>query len=139
METRLGARALLDALQAVERRHGRVRDHNRWGPRVLDLDLLLFGEAVIDRPGLRVPHPELAKRAFVLLPLADVAPGVLPVPGHGTLGQLLAECPGQKIRRLGPPAGCEGKAVLAESPACLVARPGIHSPAADGRENEPSQ
>src|SRR5690606_808780 len=59
LETRLAARELLDALLAVERAHGRVRDGERWGPRTLDLDLVLYGDEVIDEPGLRVPHPGL--------------------------------------------------------------------------------
>lgn len=87
--TRLDPRALLDALLAVERAHGRVRDGTRWGPRVLDLDLLLYGDLVVDEAGLRIPHPHLAERAFVLLPLADINPG-LEIPGQGRVRDLLA-------------------------------------------------
>ena len=72
-ETRLSARGLLERCLAVEQALGRVRDR-RWGPRVIDLDILLYGEEVIDEPGLVAPHPEIAKRAFVLVPLVDVAP-----------------------------------------------------------------
>src|SRR5688500_20215659 len=83
LESRLPARTLLDELLAIERAHGRDRNaETRWGPRTLDLDLLLHGEAVIDEPGLRVPHPHLHERAFALLPLVDVAPDAL-IPGIG--------------------------------------------------------
>lgn len=91
LETGLDPRALLDALLDVERQFGRDRqeDDTRWGPRTLDLDLLLFGEAVIDEPGLRVPHPHLHERAFALVPLAAIAPGAT-IPGHGTVRSALA-------------------------------------------------
>ncbi|MBS9405199.1 2-amino-4-hydroxy-6-hydroxymethyldihydropteridine diphosphokinase [Halomonas sp. TRM85114] len=71
--TRLSPLALLDQLQALEQRHGRVRQRH-WGPRTLDLDLLLFADYRLAWPRLTLPHPELAHRAFVLLPLAEVAP-----------------------------------------------------------------
>jgi 2-amino-4-hydroxy-6-hydroxymethyldihydropteridine diphosphokinase len=90
VETTLPARALLDALLGIERRFGRRREAGaQWGPRVLDLDLLLYGEAVLDEPGLRVPHPHLHERAFALLPLSRIAPG-MDVPGHGRVSALLA-------------------------------------------------
>ena len=90
VETSLDARDLLDALLAIERRFGRVRlEGERWGPRTLDLDLLLFGDAVIDQAGLQVPHPHLHERAFVLLPLAEIAPA-LQVPGRGPVAALAA-------------------------------------------------
>ena len=90
VDTGLPARDLLDGLLAIERRFGRIRlDGERWGPRTLDLDLLLFGDAVIDEPGLRVPHPHLHERAFALLPLADIAPQ-LAIPGIGTVAALAA-------------------------------------------------
>jgi len=83
LETALDAPALLEALLEIERRFGRVRDPAvHWGPRALDLDVLLFGEAVIDLPQLQVPHPYLHVRAFALLPLAEIAPEAL-IPGHG--------------------------------------------------------
>ena len=85
-----GARELLDRLLDVERELGRVRDGRRWGPRTIDLDLLVFGSETIDEPGLTVPHPELARRAFVLEPLAELAPD-LEVPGHGTASALYAK------------------------------------------------
>jgi 2-amino-4-hydroxy-6-hydroxymethyldihydropteridine diphosphokinase len=89
LETRLGARELLDALLVIERRHGRTRDGVRWGPRTLDLDLILHGEHIVREDGLVVPHPRLAERAFVLAPMAELAPD-LHVPGHGRVADLLA-------------------------------------------------
>ena len=89
LETRLDARTLLDGLLGIERHFGRERDGAmQWGPRILDLDLLLHGDAVIDEPGLKVPHPYLHERAFALLPLADIAPD-LQVPGKGSVAALL--------------------------------------------------
>ncbi|ATJ81181.1 2-amino-4-hydroxy-6-hydroxymethyldihydropteridine diphosphokinase [Halomonas beimenensis] len=73
LETRLSPLALLDQLQALEQRHGRVRGR-RWGPRTLDLDLLLFDERRMATPRLILPHPEMTRRAFVLVPLAELAP-----------------------------------------------------------------
>jgi 2-amino-4-hydroxy-6-hydroxymethyldihydropteridine diphosphokinase len=88
LHTSLDARALLDGLLGIERSFGRVR-RERWGPRVLDLDLLLHGDSVIDEPGLHVPHPHLTERAFVLLPLLEIDPDVV-VPGHGRAQAALA-------------------------------------------------
>jgi len=83
LDTTLPAPALLEALLEIERRFGRVRDPAvHWGPRALDLDVLLYGEEVIDLPQLQVPHPYLHERAFALLPLAEIAPDAL-IPGHG--------------------------------------------------------
>lgn len=76
IETTLSARPLLDLCLATERRLDRVRSE-RWGPRPIDIDLLLFGEEAIDEEGLRVPHPHMAERAFVMIPLADIAPSVM--------------------------------------------------------------
>ncbi|MGN6479871.1 2-amino-4-hydroxy-6-hydroxymethyldihydropteridine diphosphokinase [Luteibacter sp.] len=89
VETSLGAHALLDALLSTERAFGRVRDGERWGPRTLDLDLLAYGTAIIDDDRLAVPHPRIAERAFVLLPLADIAPDAV-LPGQGRVADLLA-------------------------------------------------
>jgi 2-amino-4-hydroxy-6-hydroxymethyldihydropteridine diphosphokinase len=90
LDTGLGARTLLDLLLAVEARFGRDRASvPAQGPRTLDLDLLLYGDAEIDEPGLRVPHPRLHERAFVLEPLAELAPA-LDVPGKGPIQTLLA-------------------------------------------------
>ena len=89
VETELDARGLLDELLEVERRLGRDRSGQRWGPRTIDLDLLLFGDLRIDEPGLVVPHPHLQERRFVLEPLAELDPE-LEVPGLGTVSALLA-------------------------------------------------
>ncbi|MGE8246997.1 MAG: 2-amino-4-hydroxy-6-hydroxymethyldihydropteridine diphosphokinase [Stenotrophomonas maltophilia] len=83
LDTALPAPALLEALLEIERHFGRVRDPAvHWGPRALDLDVLLYGEEVIDLPQLQVPHPYLHARAFALLPLAEIAPDAT-IPGHG--------------------------------------------------------
>ncbi len=87
IRTALTPRALLDALLAIEREHGRVREFAN-APRTLDLDILLYGERVIRAPGLTVPHPRMHERAFVLVPLAQIAPGVR-VPGSGRACDLL--------------------------------------------------
>jgi 2-amino-4-hydroxy-6-hydroxymethyldihydropteridine diphosphokinase len=100
--TRLSPRALLAALQQIERAHGRVRDGTRWGPRTLDLDILLFGTRHGAWPGLTLPHPEIHRRAFVLVPLAEVAPPRLDVPGQGRLDALLAAVPRDGVAALAP-------------------------------------
>jgi 2-amino-4-hydroxy-6-hydroxymethyldihydropteridine diphosphokinase len=90
VDTEMTAPALLDGLLAIERRFGRTRDPAaRWAPRTLDLDLALYGEDVVAAPGLHVPHPGLHERAFVLVPLAQIAPDAV-VPGHGPVRALLA-------------------------------------------------
>ncbi|MBI5067998.1 MAG: 2-amino-4-hydroxy-6-hydroxymethyldihydropteridine diphosphokinase [Deltaproteobacteria bacterium] len=99
-ETGLEAPVLLRAMQEIEAAAGRVR-RERWGPRTLDLDLLLLGDETVDEPGLRVPHPELARRAFVLRPLAELCPERM-VPGAGrSVAALLAACPPQEVRLAG--------------------------------------
>jgi len=89
LETSLGPRELLARLLAVENRLGRVRDE-RWGPRTIDLDLLLYGVETIEEPGLTVPHPRLHERRFVLEPLVDLDPA-LEIPGLGPISTLLAK------------------------------------------------
>jgi 2-amino-4-hydroxy-6-hydroxymethyldihydropteridine diphosphokinase len=89
LETSLTARQLLDHLLDVERRLGRERIGPRWGPRAIDLDLLLYGDETIDEPGLVVPHPRLTERDFVLTPLAELVP-TLKIPGSGTVQDALA-------------------------------------------------
>lgn len=92
LHTRRAPRQLLDDLLEIERHAGRHRlddGSDRWGPRTLDLDLLLYGHERIDEPGLHVPHPRLHERAFVLVPLAEIAPDV-DIPGVGTAAQALA-------------------------------------------------
>ena len=100
LQTGLTPALLLDQLQALEQRHRRVRTGQRWGPRTLDLDLLLYGQQRIDSPRLTVPHPRLSERAFVLYPLAQLAPPDLQIPGVGTLGEQLQKVSDAGIRRL---------------------------------------
>ena len=89
IETARAPRDLLDLLLEIERLLGRVRDE-RWGPRTIDLDLLVYGDEVVDEPGLRVPHPRLHERRFALEPLVELEPE-LDVPGHGLVSDVLAE------------------------------------------------
>jgi 2-amino-4-hydroxy-6-hydroxymethyldihydropteridine diphosphokinase len=89
LETALSARELLDRLLAIEGRLGRTRTGPRFGPRTIDLDLLLYGDEVIDEPGLTVPHPRLHERPFALEPLAELDPEVV-VPGRGALAAIVA-------------------------------------------------
>ncbi|OZB60853.1 MAG: 2-amino-4-hydroxy-6-hydroxymethyldihydropteridine diphosphokinase [Lysobacterales bacterium 13-68-4] len=88
LHTSLAPHVLLDALMAIERRFGRMRDGERWGPRTLDLDLLHMDSTALDDSRLTLPHPRVAERAFVLLPLADLAPDLV-LPGQGRVGDLL--------------------------------------------------
>jgi 2-amino-4-hydroxy-6-hydroxymethyldihydropteridine diphosphokinase len=88
LETTLTARELLDLLLEIERRLGRTRGGPRFGPRTIDLDLLVYGDAELDEPGLTVPHARLHERRFVLEPLAELAPALV-VPGRGSLEELL--------------------------------------------------
>jgi 2-amino-4-hydroxy-6-hydroxymethyldihydropteridine diphosphokinase len=85
--TQLGPSELLAELQEVEARQGRERDDKRWGPRVLDLDLLVHATAVVDEPGITIPHPGIAERNFVLLPLLEIAPELV-IPGLGRVDSL---------------------------------------------------
>ena len=89
LATELPPRQLLERLLAIEQRLGRVRKE-RFGPRTIDLDLLVYGDAVVDEPGLMVPHPRLHERRFALEPLADLAPDLV-VPGSGPISALLAK------------------------------------------------
>ena len=89
LETSLPPRELLDLLLAIERSLGRVRGA-RWGPRLVDLDLLLYGSEIVDEPGLRIPHPRLQERRFALEPLAELDPR-LEIPGRASVSVLLAE------------------------------------------------
>ena len=90
LDTDLSPRELLDTLLGVERELGRTREGPRFGPRTIDLDLLLYGDETIDEPGLTVPHPRLHERRFALEPLAELAPRLL-VPACGRVESLLAE------------------------------------------------
>lgn len=90
LETKLPPRELLDRLLEIERRLGRVRGEGpRFGPRTIDLDLLLYGDEIVQEPGLIVPHPRLHERRFALEPLAELDPAV-EIPGYGSVQALLA-------------------------------------------------
>ena len=97
IDTPLAAPALLDALHGIELAHGRERPY-RNAPRTLDLDILLYGEQVIDLPSLHVPHPRMLARAFVLVPLLEIAPEVV-VPGYGRAADFLPSVAGQDIEK----------------------------------------
>lgn len=99
LDTRLSPIELLDALQAIEQAQGRVRGAERWGPRTLDLDLLLYGTERIESERLLVPHPGMAERNFVLYPLSELAPELV-LPDGRALSQMLAECSGEGIEPL---------------------------------------
>lgn len=99
LDTDLAPLELLDALQAIELAQGRVRKDERWGPRTLDLDILLFGQHQLDEPRLQVPHYHMHARAFVLYPLAEIAED-LQLPDGRPLQVLLAACPFEGLERL---------------------------------------
>lgn len=105
LKTGLSPQALLLQLLDIERHAGRVRTREtaslRWGPRVLDLDLLLYGDRVINEPGLRVPHPHLHERAFALVPLAKIASD-LAFPGFGSVGDALRLVDVHGVEPIGP-------------------------------------
>lgn len=96
--TMLSPQALLEALQAIEEQHGRVRKQ-RWEPRPLDLDILLYGNQLISTETLTIPHPEMTKRHFVLYPLAEIAPDLF-IPGANNLTQLLQQCPMAELQKI---------------------------------------
>jgi 2-amino-4-hydroxy-6-hydroxymethyldihydropteridine diphosphokinase len=98
--TQLTAQELLLELQRIENERGRDRGEVRWGPRVLDLDLLVYSNQTIDEPGLSVPHPGIGERNFVLLPLGDIAPE-LSIPGLGLLSRIDASSIEPGISRIG--------------------------------------
>ncbi len=98
LDTTLPALELLDALQKIERHQGRKRGV-RWGPRTLDLDLLLYGDEIIHVPRLQVPHPQLAQRRFVLQPLLECMPDII-IPGQGRADALLNSCSPQQLKKL---------------------------------------
>ncbi|MBK1674467.1 2-amino-4-hydroxy-6-hydroxymethyldihydropteridine diphosphokinase [Ectothiorhodospira shaposhnikovii] len=99
LETRLTPMVLLQSLLELERRCGRVRQGERWGPRTLDLDILLYGTQVIQTAHLTVPHPGIQQRSFVLYPLAEIAPDLW-IPGLGGVEDLVAQCPRSGLQRL---------------------------------------
>lgn len=99
--TELAPLELLDATQAIERDLGRVREQH-WGPRLIDIDILLYGREVIDEPRLQVPHPYMNRRGFVLRPLADLAAG-LTLPDGSLVGELLTTVSQDDLRRIEGP------------------------------------
>ncbi len=90
---------LLHKLQLIENDQGRVRKTERWGARTLDLDVLVYGEQMIELPDLIVPHVGICDRAFVLYPLYEISPELL-IPGKGNIADLLAQCPMNGLKRL---------------------------------------
>ncbi len=103
LTTRLAPLALLDQLQKIELEQGRVRKDERWGPRTLDLDLLLYGDRVIKHERLIIPHYGMQEREFVLLPLAEIAPALV-LPCGTPLAQLVARCPRNGLAIIAPGA-----------------------------------
>ncbi len=99
IETGLSPLALLHVLQSVEDEMGRRRSDRRWGPRIIDIDLLLYNDYVFHNEELDLPHPRMHERAFVLLPLSELE-STLEIPGHGTIGALLTQLDCSGICRL---------------------------------------
>lgn len=99
-DTHLTATDLLKTLQAIESNFGRIRTGLRWGARTLDLDILLYADEQINVPDLIVPHIGIAERAFVLYPLAEIAPNDLVVPAKGLLTQLVLNCPKARLEKI---------------------------------------
>ena len=98
IETELSPRALLDELLKIETWHGRERSFAN-APRTLDLDIALYGDRIVDTEGLHIPHPRMLERAFVLVPLAEIAPEIS-IPGHGSIAGLLKHCQDPSLVRL---------------------------------------
>jgi 2-amino-4-hydroxy-6-hydroxymethyldihydropteridine diphosphokinase len=97
--TLLSPTVLMQTLLAIEQKQGRVREREHGEPRILDLDLLLYGDETIQTADLTVPHPRLHERAFVLYPLFELEPALV-VPGKGTVRELLEQCSGQPVQKL---------------------------------------
>ncbi len=100
MTSGLSPLCLLDQLQGIENKQGRERRGVQWGPRTLDLDLLIFGQLTMQTPRLTIPHYGMAERCFVLYPLADLVAGSFIIPGLGSLELLLEQCPREGLVRL---------------------------------------
>ena len=99
IDTLLSAGDLLQAMHRIEDLQGRERQREQWGPRTLDLDLLLYGNNRIDTPDLTVPHPGMHERDFVIVPLAEIA-GNLKIPGRGQLSTLINNCENHSLKKL---------------------------------------
>jgi len=98
IDTTLFAHDLLNQLQQIEQQQGRVRERH-WGERTLDLDMLVYGNNILDDDRLQVPHPGITSRSFVLYPLAEIAPG-LTIPSMGKIEQLLKDCPRDGLEQM---------------------------------------
>lgn len=99
LETELSPATLLEYLQSIENRQGRVREQH-WGPRTIDLDILLFGQRCINDDNLQVPHPGLCEREFVLYPLQRLDAEIR-IPGHGMLKKIIKMCPENGMKYIG--------------------------------------
>jgi 2-amino-4-hydroxy-6-hydroxymethyldihydropteridine diphosphokinase len=99
LDTLLSAENLLQALIRIEDQTGRERAGEKWGPRTLDLDLLLYGKNTINKPDLTVPHPGMHERDFVIMPLAEIA-GNITIPGRGQLSALISKCESHNLKKL---------------------------------------
>lgn len=97
--TTLSPETLMQHLLAIEAQHGRVRAGQKWGPRTLDLDLLLYDQLALNTPSLVLPHPRLHERAFVLYPLAELDQGLV-IPGRGPVSELVHSCADQRLEKL---------------------------------------
>ena len=104
---RMGCYVLLEALQEIEKHFGRTRDGERFGPRSLDLDLLMYADQTVSSPQLELPHPRMHERLFVLEPLTEIE-GDITVPGRGRLSVLRQACLDQRVQRLGDGVCPEG-------------------------------
>ncbi len=99
--TRLAPATLLSELLNIEQQRGRLRDPgDRWGPRIIDLDLLVYSDRLLAEPGLTIPHPGISERNFVLLPLLDIAPWLW-IPGAGTVTAIASRVDGSALQRIG--------------------------------------
>ena len=99
MDTLLSAENFLQELTRIEDLQGRVRDGEKWGPRIIDLDLLMYGKHKINTPDLTVPHPGMHERDFVIIPLSELA-GDVNIPGQGRLTALINKCENHSLRKL---------------------------------------
>ncbi|MGD8311242.1 MAG: 2-amino-4-hydroxy-6-hydroxymethyldihydropteridine diphosphokinase [Gammaproteobacteria bacterium] len=99
IDTLMSPHDLHSALMQIEDLQGRDRSADKWGPRILDLDLLLYGKKKIDKEGLTVPHPGMHERDFVIIPLAEIA-GNLNIPGRGLLSSLINQCENHSVKKL---------------------------------------
>ena len=99
LETELEAIALLNALQTIEQKHGRKRKDERWGPRTLDLDIIMFGNEIINNEQLTIPHVEMKNRAFVMVPLAEINPDGV-IAGQGAIKDALSRLDAGGVERM---------------------------------------